>query len=55
MKCKYCDSELVEGKRFCPNCGREQEETAETVAGEETVIEENVTGETVTGETLAQP
>jgi len=25
MKCKYCDSELVEGKRFCPACGMDQE------------------------------
>lgn len=25
MKCKYCDSELMEGKRFCPNCGRDQD------------------------------
>ena len=24
MKCKYCGSELVEGKRFCPDCGKEQ-------------------------------
>lgn len=25
MKCKYCDSELMEGKRFCPNCGKDQD------------------------------
>jgi len=56
MKCKYCDCELVEGKRFCPNCGREQEEAAEAVAAEETVVNENetVTGETATADMAAQ-
>ena len=29
MKCKYCDCELVEGKRFCPACGKDQEEAVE--------------------------
>ncbi len=23
MKCKYCQEELVEGKTFCPNCGKD--------------------------------
>ncbi len=25
MECKYCGSELVEGKKFCPACGMDQE------------------------------
>ena len=29
MKCKYCDCELVEGKKFCPECGKNQEEAVE--------------------------
>ncbi len=29
MRCKYCQSELVEGKRFCPACGMDQEIDAE--------------------------
>lgn len=28
MNCKYCGAELVEGKTFCPACGKNQEETA---------------------------
>lgn len=32
MKCKYCDSELVEGRPFCPACGKSQEEAAEVPA-----------------------
>ena len=27
MNCKYCGAELVEGKSFCPACGKNQEET----------------------------
>ena len=38
MKCRYCDSELVEGKPFCPACGRTQEEApAESVETAETI------------------
>ena len=44
MKCKYCDSELVEGKRFCPACGKDQEGSAEVAA------EEMTAGETITSE-----
>lgn len=53
MKCKYCDADLVEGKPFCPSCGKDNtsvdaaEETApvqETPAAEmpaaETPVEE---------------
>lgn len=29
MKCKYCDAELVEGKPFCPSCGKSQEDIPE--------------------------
>ena len=29
MNCKYCGAELVEGKPFCPSCGKSQEETPE--------------------------
>lgn len=29
MNCKYCGSELVEGKPFCPSCGKSQEEISE--------------------------
>lgn len=39
MKCKYCDSELVEGKHFCPACGKDQDERAE-VSGEEMIPED---------------
>ncbi len=28
MNCKHCGAELVEGKPFCPSCGKSQEETA---------------------------
>ena len=34
MKCKYCQTELEEGIRFCPACGAEQEQTAEVFAEE---------------------
>ena len=44
MKCKHCDSELVEGKRFCPACGKDQEESA-AVSVEEMAEEEKVTPE----------
>ncbi len=27
MNCKHCGAELVEGKPFCPSCGKTQEET----------------------------
>lgn len=55
MKCKYCDQELVEGKRFCPSCGKEnlmEEETpveaapAEEIQQQETVVETEETVET---------
>ena len=37
MKCRHCDNELVEGKPFCPACGRSQEEVpAETLETVET-------------------
>ena len=48
MKCKYCDQELVEGKRFCPSCGKEnlpeeemsvQEAPAEEIAEQENAPE----------------
>ena len=29
MNCKYCGSELMEGKRFCPECGKDQMEAPE--------------------------
>ena len=32
MKCKYCGSDLVEGKNFCPECGRDQSEKTEAPA-----------------------
>ena len=32
MKCKYCGSDLVEGKNFCPECGRDQTEVTEAPA-----------------------
>lgn len=52
MKCKYCDCELVEGKKFCPECGREQEETpAEWIAAEEAAAEEVGAAESATAET----
>ena len=49
MNCKYCNAELVEGKPFCPSCGKEQLETEETVAAEvaEVVAETAVTAEEV--------
>ena len=34
MNCKYCGEELVEGKSFCPACGRSQEETEAVSAPE---------------------
>lgn len=37
MNCKYCNAELVDGKTFCPACGKEQTETEETAA--ESVVE----------------
>ena len=49
MKCKYCDEELVEGKRFCPSCGKDnfaEEEPAEVPAQEETVEETAAAEET---------
>lgn len=27
MKCKYCNTELKQGAKFCPNCGREVKDT----------------------------
>lgn len=44
MKCKYCDSELVEGKRFCPACGMDQELEKVTfkTTSEKTEIREGV-------------
>lgn len=32
MNCKYCNAELVDGKPFCPSCGKKQEMTEETPA-----------------------
>lgn len=59
MNCKYCNAELVDGKPFCPSCGKSQVEieevaaevTEETVAAEETVIAEE-TVETAAEEQL---
>ena len=44
MNCKYCNSELVEGKPFCPSCGKVQtdEEVAVTVTEEATAVEETM-------------
>lgn len=42
MNCKYCNAELVEGKPFCPSCGKNQMD-------EETVTEE-MTEKTATAE-----
>lgn len=33
MNCKHCGAELVEGKPFCPSCGKSQEETNEIREG----------------------
>lgn len=40
MNCKYCGAELVEGKPFCPECGKEQkdEEVISAEIAEETVV-----------------
>ena len=38
MKCRFCDNELVEGKPFCPACGKTQEEAPELI--EETAAPE---------------
>ena len=46
MNCKFCGAELVEGKPFCPSCGKNN-----TV--EETVVEEAVAEETAVEETAA--
>ncbi len=42
MNCKYCGAELVEGKPFCPDCGKEQKEE-EIVAEIAEAAEETVT------------
>ena len=45
MKCKFCGSELVEGKKFCPACGMDQEnEKIEEVKQEQTAGKKAVTG-----------
>ena len=41
MNCKHCNAELEEGMKFCPECGKAQEEP-ETVVEEAPVLEETV-------------
>lgn len=43
MNCKYCNCELVEGKPFCPNCGKEQSEVEQTVAEPALEAEQEIT------------
>ena len=40
MNCKYCGAEVPDGKNFCPNCGKAQDETEQTVKSAETAAEE---------------
>lgn len=56
MKCKYCDQELVEGKRFCPSCGKENEieETVQEAPAEEAAAQEVAVEETSAEETSAE-
>lgn len=49
MKCKYCGADLVEGKPFCPTCGKENipetdEQTVQEVV-EETPVQEPIPAE----------
>ena len=57
MNCKFCGEELVEGKNFCPSCGKDntvEEAPEETLAAEETAAEETVTEEIVETEAPAE-
>ena len=47
MNCKYCGAELVEGKPFCPGCGKEQkdEEVVSAEIAEEAVVLSEETAE----------
>lgn len=44
MKCKYCQSDLVEGKKFCPACGMDQEIDAEVKQAREAKSAEGKSG-----------
>ena len=50
MKCKYCNEELVDGKPFCPSCGKVQEPETEVPA--EAAAE--MTEEAVAAEEIAE-
>ena len=50
MKCKYCNEELVDGKPFCPSCGKVQE--PETEVSAEAAAE--MTEEAVAAEEIAE-
>ena len=53
MNCKFCGAELMEGKPFCPSCGKNnevEEAPVEELAVEETVVEETVAEEAVAAE-----
>ncbi|MBQ7801494.1 MAG: peptidylprolyl isomerase [Oscillospiraceae bacterium] len=58
MKCKYCDAELVDGKPFCPSCGKENElpeaAPAEETPAVEAPVEETPAEETPILETAAE-
>lgn len=47
MNCKYCNAELVDGKPFCPSCGKEQAEAEEICVQTAEVTEETVPAEEV--------
>lgn len=52
MNCKYCNEPLLEGKPFCPSCGKPVEEPE--VQEEAVVLEEEVAAEETAPEAVAE-
>ena len=53
MNCKYCNEPLVEGKPFCPSCGKPVAEEPE-VPEEITVVTEEIAAEEAAPETVVE-
>ena len=54
MECKFCQHQLEEGSLICPNCGKDNAETAEEVKTEEVKTEEMTVEETTAAESPAE-